>query len=195
MRNNIKSLLILFFIVTIVIPNHSSAKRAAIIIDYDTKEVLFEKNADTLNYPASLTKMMTLYIVFDYIKAGRLNWNTKMSVSKNASSQQPSKLYLEKGSTISVENAVMALIVKSANDVATVVAEHISGSEINFAKLMTKYSRNIGMKKTTFRNASGLPDKRQMTTARDIYKLSYALINNRKVKWIKFNATCIFSIL
>ena len=122
MRNNIKSLLILFFIVTIVIPNHSSAKRAAIIIDYDTKEVLFEKNADTLNYPASLTKMMTLYIVFDYIKAGRLNWNTKMSVSKNASSQQPSKLYLEKGSTISVENAVMALIVKSANDVATVVA-------------------------------------------------------------------------
>ena len=78
MRNNIKSLLILFFIVTIVIPNHSSAKRAAIIIDYDTKEVLFEKNADTLNYPASLTKMMTLYIVFDYIKTGRLNWNTKM---------------------------------------------------------------------------------------------------------------------
>ena len=100
MRNINKSLIILFLVSIIVIPNHTLAKRAAIIIDYETKKVLFEKNADTLNYPASLTKMMTLYIVFDYLKKNKLNWNTKMRVSKRAASQQPSKLYLEGGSTI-----------------------------------------------------------------------------------------------
>ncbi|PPR53081.1 MAG: D-alanyl-D-alanine carboxypeptidase DacF [Alphaproteobacteria bacterium MarineAlpha5_Bin6] len=178
MRNINKSLIILFLVSIIVIPNHTLAKRAAIIIDYETKKVLFEKNADTLNYPASLTKMMTLYIVFDYLKKNKLNWNTKMRVSRRAASQQPSKLYLEEGSTIIVEDAVMALIIKSANDVATVVAEHISNSEENFASLMNKYARNIGMKKTTFKNASGLPNKRQMTTARDISILSYSLIKN-----------------
>jgi len=178
MRNIAKSLFLLFFISIIITPHHLFAKRAAIVIDYDTKKVLFEKNADTLNYPASLTKMMTLYIVFDYIKKNKLSWNSKMKVSKWAAAQQPSKLYLEEGSTITTRDAVMALIVKSANDVATVVAEHISNSEENFASLMTKYARNIGMRKTTFKNASGLPNKRQMTTARDISILSYSLIKN-----------------
>ena len=114
------------------------AKRAAIIIDYDSQEVLFEVNADTLNYPASLTKMMTLYIVFEYLDKKRLSWDTKMNVSNIAASRSPSKLYLEEGSSIIVKDAVMALIVKSANDVSTVVAEHISGTERNFAKLMNR---------------------------------------------------------
>ena len=169
-----------FLAVIFIIYSFSStsfAKVAAIIIDYDTEKVLFEKNADTLNYPASLTKMMTLLIVFDYLKKNKLNWETKMQVSNIAASQPSSKLYLETGQKISVEDAVLALIIKSANDVATVVAEHISGSEREFAKLMTKYAKQIGMKNTTFKNASGLPNRAQLTTARDISRLSYFLIS------------------
>ena len=174
------SLLSLLFIILISITFNTSsfAKRAAIIMDYDTHEVLFEVNADTLNYPASLAKIMTIYIVFDYLDKKKLTWDTKLSVSKNAASQPRSKLYLEEGTFISVNNAIRALIIKSANDVATVVAENISGSEREFAKLMTKYSRKLGMKKTTFKNASGLPNRGQLTTARDISILSHALIFN-----------------
>lgn len=178
---------IFVFLYFIIFSNLVFAKKAAIIIDYDSKAVLFEVNADTLNYPASLTKMMTLYIVFDYLDKNKLTWNTKMKVSKIATSRSPSKLYLELGSTILVEEAVMALIVKSANDVATVVAEHISGSEREFAKLMTNYAKKLGMSKTTFKNASGLPNKAQMTTARDISKLSHAMIYNFPNKYKLFS--------
>ena len=165
-----------FFIMTF--SDSVYAKKAAIVIDYDSKEILFEVNADTLNYPASLTKMMTLYITFDYLQKNKLSWETQMKVSKIAASRSPSKLYLEPGSTISVKDAVMALIIKSANDVATVVAEKISGTEKNFAKLMTTYARNIGMSNTTFKNASGLPNRAQYTTARDMSILSHAMISN-----------------
>ena len=167
----------LFFLI-ISFSNNLFAKKAAIIIDFDTKETLFEINANTLNFPASLTKMMTLYITFDYLHKNKLSLETNMKVSHIAASRSPSKLYLEEGSFISVENAIMALIVKSANDVATVVAEHISGTEREFSKLMTNYARDIGMSKTNFKNASGLPNRAQMTTARDISTLSYELINN-----------------
>ena len=166
------------FIVLILVSNPLSAKIAAIIVDYDSKKVLFEKNADTLNYPASLTKIMTLYIIFDYIHKDKLSWNTQMKVSKIAASRSCSCLNIKQGDKISVEDAVMALIIKSANNVATVISEKISGSERDFAKLMTKYARNIGMKKTTFKNASGLPNRAQLTTARDISILSHALISN-----------------
>ena len=168
MKNLQNYIKILIFIAFIAYPTSLLAKRAAIIIDYDSKEVLFEINADTRNYPASLAKIMTLYIVFDYLHKNRLSWNSQMKVSKIASSRSPSKLYLEEGSYITVENAVLALVIKSANDVAAVVAEHISKTEKEFAKLMTAYARNIGMKNTTFKNASGLPNRAQMTTARDI---------------------------
>ena len=169
---------LLFFIALIVSATSLFAKKAAIIIDYDSKEVLFEVNADTPNFPASLTKIMTLYITFDYLHKNKLSWNTSLKVSKTAASRSPSKLYLEEGSSILVEDAVMALIIKSANDVATVISEHIGGTEREFAKLMTKYAREIGMNKTTFKNASGLPNRAQMTTARDIAKLSHAMISN-----------------
>ena len=169
---------IFFSIFLILFSGNALGKKAAIVLDYETKEILFEVNADTLNYPASLTKIMTLYIVFDYLHKDKLNLQSQLKVSKNASSRSPSKLYLEEGTYISVEDAIMALIIKSANDVATVVAENISGTEREFAKLMTSYAKKIGMTHTTFKNASGLPNKAQMTTARDIASLSNALITN-----------------
>ncbi len=178
---------IFFCIFILLISNNSFAKKAAIIMDYKTKEILFEVNADTLNYPASLTKIMTLYIIFDYLDKDKLSWKTQLKVSKFASSESPSKLYLEEGTSISVEDAVMALIIKSANDVATVVAENISGNEREFAKLMTNYAKNLGMKNTKFKNAHGLPDRAQMTTARDILTLSNALITNFPKKYKLFN--------
>ena len=173
-----RSILIPILVIFILASSASYAKKAAIVIDFDTKEVLFEVNANTKNYPASLTKIMTLYILFDQIDKGLLTYETNLKVSKIASSRSPSKLYLEAGSFIKVEDAIMALIIKSANDVATVVAENISGTEKEFAKLMTKYARNLGMANTTFKNASGLPNRAQLTTARDISILSHALISN-----------------
>ena len=182
MKIAIKLITLTFFLCISLSSNSILAKKivgvAAIVIDYDTQEVLFESNADTLNYPASLTKIMTLYIVFDYLNNNKITWDTKMNVSSVAASRSPSKLNLKEGSSITVQDAVIALIVKSANDVATVVAEHIGGSERDFAKMMTKYAKKIGMNKTTFKNASGLPNRGQLTTVRDMATLSYSLIHN-----------------
>ncbi len=180
------------FLIFLIVTTYSidlAAKKAAIVVDFETSKVLFEKNADTKNYPASLTKIMTLYIVFDYIKKDKLDYEDEMLVSSIAASRSPSKLYLEQGSTIKVRDAINALIVKSANDVATVVSEKISGSEKEFAKLMTQYAKDIGMKNTTFKNASGLPNRAQLTTARDIYKLSHALIKNFPEEYKLFSQT------
>ena len=179
----VKSLVLVFFI---SFSSNVFAKIAALIVDYDSKEVLFEINADTRNYPASLTKMMTLYIAFDYLNKNKIEWKTLMKVSTVATSRSPSKLYLEAGTYISVEDAVMALIIKSANDVATVLSEHISGTEREFAKLMTKYARNLGMNNTTFKNASGLHHSGQLTTARDMATLSRAMISNFPDKYKLF---------
>ena len=187
-----KKLLLIIFLNSFLIFSFSSnlfAKKAAIVIDFDTEEVLFEVNADTRNYPASLTKIMTLYIVFDYIKKGKLSYDSQLSVSNIAASRSPSKLYLEPGSNIKVIDAINALIIKSANDVATVVSENISGSEKEFAKLMTSYAKNLGMNNTTFKNASGLPNRAQLTTARDIAKLSHALILNFPEEYKLFSKT------
>ena len=184
--NFLKYVLISLFVFLIFINSLSFAKKAAIVIDFETKEVLFEVNADTKNYPASLTKIMTLYILFDYLESGKLNNQSLLKVSGVAASRSPSKLYLEEGSSIKVEDAVIALIIKSANDVATVVAENISGTEREFAKLMTKYARELGMSNTTFKNASGLPNRAQLTSARDISILSHALISNFPKKYKLF---------
>ncbi len=189
MKNNLTNNIILIPLIIIFFSFDVLAKKAAIVVDYDTGDVLFEKNADTKNYPASLTKIMTLYIVFDYINKGKLDYDDDMLVSSVAASRSPSKLYLEQGSTIKVKHAVNALIIKSANDVATVVSEKISGSEREFAKLMTKYAKDLGMNDTTFKNASGLPNRAQLTTARDIYKLSYALIKNFPEEYKLFSNT------
>jgi len=192
MKKNLLLIIILNSILVLSFSSNIFAKKAAIVIDFDTEEVLFEVNADTRNYPASLTKIMTLYIIFDYIKKGKLSYDSQLSVSSVAASRSPSKLYLEEGSTIKVTDAINALIIKSANDVATVVAENISGSEKEFAKLMTSYAKNLGMKNTTFKNASGLPNRAQLTTARDISKLCHKLITNFPNEYKLFSNTKFF---
>ncbi len=189
MKKIISLKILLVFFIYVNISSEVLAKKAAIVIDFDTKEVLFEKNADTRNYPASLTKIMTLYIVFDYVRKGKLSYEEEMKVSATAASRSPSKLYLEEGKTIKVKDAINALIIKSANDVATVISEKISGSEREFAKLMTDYARSLEMNDTIFKNASGLPNRGQLTTARDISKLSYALINNFPEEYKLFSKT------
>lgn len=178
-------------------PSTASAnpKYAAFVYDANAGKILFSRNADSYRFPASLTKVMTLYMVFDAIDAGKITLDTRMKVSKHAASQPPSKLYLKVGSTIKVRDAILALVTKSANDVAAVIAEHLGGTEAKFARAMTRKARRIGMKKTTFKNASGLPNREQRTTARDMARLglsirkahpkSFAYFNRRTFKYGK----------
>lgn len=148
---------------------------AAMVVDVKSGEVLFEENAESIRYPASLTKMMTLFLLFEDIKAGKVSSNTQLKVSKYAASKPPSKIGVKAGSTIRVKDAAQALAVKSANDVATVIAENLGGTEKAFALRMTRTARALGMTQTRFVNPSGLPDKRQVTTARDMAILGRAL--------------------
>ncbi len=150
-------------------------KYASIVIDADTGQVLSERNADKVLHPASLSKMMTLHLVFDALKSGKWTKRTKLYVSSRAESQQPSKIGVQRGHRITVDQAIRALVVKSANDVAVVVAENYAGSEYKFAQLMTKRAKELGMSRTVFRNASGLPDKRQVSSARDMTYLALSL--------------------
>lgn len=161
-----------------VAPVQAWAKYASIVINAETGQVLSQNNADVRNYPASLTKMMTLYLLFDALDDKKVSMQTPMKVSAHAAGQAPSKLGLRVGSTITVENAIKALVTKSANDVAVVIAEALGGSETKFAQQMTQRARSLGMTRTTFRNANGLPDNGQMSTARDMATLSLALQNN-----------------
>ena len=152
-----------------------AAKYAAIVIEEDSGKVLFARNADKLRYPASLTKIMTLYLLFEDIEAGRLIMKSRIPVSKLAAGRSPSKLYLKPGQSISAEQAIYALVTKSANDVATAIAEKLAGTEREFAKRMTRKARALGMNRTTFRNASGLPHSKQRSTARDMARLAIAM--------------------
>lgn len=156
-------------------PASAADKQASFVIDGNTGAVLHAQQADEPRYPASLTKMMTLYLAFEEMKAGRMSEDTMLTVSVNAASMAPSKLGLEVGERISLGNAVKAVVTKSANDMACAIAEAVAGSEAEFARRMTKRAREIGMTGTTFRNASGLPDPRQITTARDMVTLGLRL--------------------
>ena len=156
-------------------PVSASSRYAAIVIEERTGRVLFSRNADKKLYPASLTKIMTLYMVFEELEAGRLTLDTRLPISKVAASRSPSKLYLPVGSSISVENAILALVTKSANDVATAVGEKLAGTERAFAGKMTRKARALGMVNTTFKNASGLPNRKQHSTARDMARLGVAI--------------------
>jgi D-alanyl-D-alanine carboxypeptidase len=157
-----------------VIPG-AQAKYASIIIDADTGEVLHEVNPDGMNYPASLTKMMTLYLAFEALDNGQLKLDQKLLVSSHAASRAPSKLGLIPGDSVAVRDLILALVTKSANDAASVVAESLGGNEISFAERMTQKARKLGMKNTVFHNASGLPDPLNRTTARDLATLARAL--------------------
>lgn len=158
----------------VLAPAHAS-KYAAIVIDANTGKTLHAANADAPRYPASLTKMMTLYMVFEAMEAGKVNKNTRIPFSKHAAARPPTKLGVRAGGSISLETAIYALVTKSANDASAALAEYFGGTESGFARKMTAKARQLGMTKTTFRNASGLPNSAQKTTARDMAVLGIAL--------------------
>ena len=166
----------------------SAAPTSSIVVDAKTGKVLYAKEPDALRRPASLTKMMTLYVLFGELEAGRMSLSTRMKVSQFASRQSPTKLGLKPGSTIAVRDAMLGLITRSANDAAVVIAEHISGSEAAFAKRKTQKARSIGMSRSTFRNASGLPNNGQWSTARDMATLGRAL-QERYPRYYKYFST------
>lgn len=168
-------LLALALSVFLIQPAAANPRYAALVIDAKTGETLFARYADDTRYPASLTKMMTLYLLFEELEAGRMTLDTRLRVSAYAAGRPPTKLGLPAGATIRVEDAIRALAVRSANDIAVVVAEGISGSVSAFANRMTRTARAIGMRNTTFRNPSGLPHGEQTTTARDMARLAQAL--------------------
>jgi D-alanyl-D-alanine carboxypeptidase len=161
-------------------PASAQERYAAIVMDARTNEVLLEDQADEARFPASLTKMMTLYMIFEALERGDISMETRLTASRNAARQPPSRLGLtcsrRRGcDSITVEQAIRALVVQSANDVATMVAERLGGSEARFAANMTARARELGLTETRFANASGLPDTRHRTTARDMAVLAQAL--------------------
>lgn len=151
---------------------------SGLVVEVDTDRVLYERNADDLRHPASITKMMTLYLVFEALANGEISLRTPLKVSRFAVTRPPSKLGLSAGDTIAVEDAILALVTRSANDAATVIAENLGGSEPAFAQMMTQKARELGMRRSVFRNASGLPDPEQVTTAWDMYRLGKALLQD-----------------
>jgi D-alanyl-D-alanine carboxypeptidase len=173
--------LVLGFSLHLAAPAHAIEnlrKYAGIVVDAKSGEVLYEEAGDSKRYPASVAKVMTLYVLFQELQAGNLSLSTKMTVSQHAASAVPTKLGLRAGSTIAVEDAIKALVTLSANDMARVIAEHISGSETKFAERMTATARAMGMRNTTYRNASGLPDGGQVTTVRDQAILGIAIFQH-----------------
>ncbi|MEZ5648617.1 MAG: D-alanyl-D-alanine carboxypeptidase family protein [Alphaproteobacteria bacterium] len=155
-----------------------AAQYASYILDVKSGQTLYAKNADTIVHPESLTKMMTLYLLFQELKAKRMTMDTKLNVSAHAAGQPPSNIGVAEGDKITVQQAILALVTKSANDVASVIAENLAPTEWEFAAVMTAKARELGMTRTVFRNASGLPDDGQVTSARDMATLALALMRD-----------------
>lgn len=175
----LKKVVALFgFFAILLVCSSVSASTSSIMVDAENGKVIYENNADELRYPASLTKLMTLYITFNALENKKLKLTDKLKVSRVAAGRSPSKIGVQAGTTITVKDAIMAVIVKSANDCATVLAEHFSPTEADFAKLMTKTAKKLGMKHTVFKNASGLPNSQQKTTARDMSILAMAVYHH-----------------
>lgn len=156
----------------------AEAGYAHFIYDAQSGKVLASENADVINHPASLTKMMTLYMTFEALKQGRLDWDQQIVMTANAASKIPFKLGVKAGQTLTVREAVLAMAVRSANDAAAAMADHLGGTEERFGMMMTQKARALGMTRTVFRNASGLPDDSQVTTARDMGMMALALIRD-----------------
>jgi len=165
-------------LLTLVLPTDAFARYASIVMDSRTGDVLYSRNADKRLYPASLTKIMTLYMTFEALSTGKLKIHQKLKVSARAAGQTPTKLGLKRGSYITVKDAMFGLITKSANDAATVLAEAMAPTEAAFARKMTERAKKLGMQRTSFRNASGLPNRRQKSTARDMAILGAAMIHD-----------------
>ncbi|MBF0295963.1 MAG: D-alanyl-D-alanine carboxypeptidase [Magnetococcales bacterium] len=154
----------------------STANYADLVMEAKTGRILHATEPDELRHPASLTKMMTLYLTFEALKKGQLDLDHRLPISQHAASQSPSKLGLKPGNSIRVEDALLGMVTKSANDATVVLSEALGGTEESFARMMTAKARELGMHRTVFRNASGLPDPDQVTTARDMAVLGYALV-------------------
>ncbi len=179
--------LITIFLCLFVVPAFGAAYRAALVADMDTGRILYQENSTVPNYPASLTKIMTLYLTFDALEHGRLSLDDYLIVSQSAAAASPVKLGLAAGSKITVEDAIKAVAVVSANDVARVLAENLKGGkEGNFADLMTRVAGEIGLSNTNFENSSGLPNDDHMSTARDIALLSMAVYKHFPQYWKYF---------
>ncbi len=162
----------------LVAQSSDNARYAAIVVDAETGEVLFARHADSRRYPASITKVMTLYLAFEALAEGRVKPDDIITVSPHAASQPPSKLGLAAGQTITLDDAMKATAVRSANDMAVAIAEHIGGSETRFTAQMTLKARELGMTQTRYVNANGLPDARQLTSARDLAILARAVMRD-----------------
>ena len=175
-----------------VVRESYSPQFSSIIVDGNSGAVLSSNNPDGIRRPASLTKIMTLYLLFERLESGKMKLDTEMDVSEFASEQAPTKLGLRPGQTIKVEDAIKGLVTRSANDAAVVIAETIAGNEADFAKLMTRKARALGMSKTTYRNASGLPNDEQLTTARDQATLGRA-IQDRFPRYYRYFSTSVFA--
>ena len=172
------SLVALVALLFLANPVRANPLHAAIVLDSDTGEVLHATHADASRYPASLTKMMTLYMLFEAIAQRKMTMGTRMPVSVHAAAMPSTNINLRSGDSISVHEAIPALIVRSANDVAAVVAEALGDTEANFGRMMTDKAREQGMHATTFRNASGLPNDEQQTTPRTMATLSSSLMKD-----------------
>lgn len=165
---------------------------AAIVVDANTGQTLYARDENELRHPASVTKVMTLYLLFEQLEKGRLRLDSPLMISAHAAAQAPSKLGLLPGQTISVENAIKALVTKSANDIACAVAENIGGSEAAFARMMTSKAHALGMSRTHYENASGLPNAAQVTTAADLAMLGRA-IQDRFPRYYRYFSTHSFA--
>lgn len=170
----------------------SSSKFASIIVDGNSGAVLQATSPDGIRHPASLTKIMTLYLLFERLESGKMKLDTEMPVSQHAANQDPTKLNLRAGQTIRVEDAIKGLVTRSANDAAVVIAEAIAGDEDDFAQMMTRKARSLGMSRTVYRNANGLPNDEQVTTARDQATLGRA-IQERFPRYYRYFATSTFN--
>ncbi len=165
---------------------------SSIIVDGNSGATLTATNPDAIRHPASLAKMMTLYLLFERLDSGKMTLDTEMPVSEHASDQDPTKLDLRPGQTIRVEDAIKGLVTRSANDAAVVIGESIGGSEDNFARMMTRTAHELGMSRTVYRNASGLPNDEQVTTARDQSILGRAL-QDRFPRYYRYFSTTAFN--
>ncbi|MFD1332493.1 D-alanyl-D-alanine carboxypeptidase family protein, partial [Methylopila musalis] len=170
----------------------ASSAYASIVVDAKTGRTLFERNADAQRFPASVTKVMTLYLAFEDLERRRIGLDTRFTMSARCSAMPPSKLGMRAGQTIAVDDAIRALVTKSANDVACAVAENLEGSESAFAERMTRKARALGMNNSVYRNASGLPNPSHVTTARDLIVLGRA-IQDRFPRYYGYFSTRVFN--
>ena len=182
---------LLTFILSVIFTSSAWAegRYASIIVDADTQDVIHARQIDSLRFPASLTKVMTLHLVFDALDAGTLKLGERVKVSRTAARTPPVKLGLRRGQTITVDQLIQSVAVRSHNDSAVVLAERLGGTEARFAEMMTAKARSLGMQRTTFKTANGLPHLDQKTTARDMAKLAHSILTTHYDRYHYFGQT------